>query len=1189
MSLQFLLGTGSVDHQREYITFAREWLAQGPDYQVFFLVPNYNKFEREMTLLHELKEDKSSQSFSSIRAQVFSFQRLAWYYLQKNEMYQTSNRVTEAGANMIMQKVLIDHEAELQLFRGEKEKFGFVQQLVALYLEFQQGGVSLDKFAELVQRDEKEDSVLEMDEKMEELYRLFSWYEQALLHQEVSIAQPLLDLTSSLATLKEQQTVPLSKTLYLVTGFSTFKPDERELLCLLMKLGQVKIDLLMENPKDNESPLDLFYDAQRTYQFFLTYAKDQAISIYFDHKIATSPEKLTSRSTVEQFFRETQNGKPFNGQAKVDDYLKIWQTDSIQEEIQQTALEIRRLVAGETALGNAITYKDIQIFLAEEEKYNPFLPTIFSEYGVPFYLNEKRKMVQHPLVQFLEILIDLDRYYYRLTDIIRLFRTELYIPHYLREAYSDYDTQQTVFQQLIDITENIALAQNFHGKRWIAAKDWQVYAFDAEQETPVETIRLSKMTNQLRNAFRKEIHTFLIKIKQSENYVEATKTLYTFLQKIGVDKQILAWRNQAILMGELDQAKNHEQTWTTLMATLDEFVQLFGEAPFDWSLYTNLLIQSLTNVTFGKIPTSIDQVQVNRTDLARPGQAKVVFVLGATETALPRKHENQTLLDSSEREWLNAQFANERLLDPVKENLRKEPHIGYSLLLSGLKRTYISYPGSSETEQSVKPSPYVTRFIDRQLVSLTKKQPLRKSSLPSEVVGTYRGVIRQISQIERQCKQEKEPLPIVWRQLKKKIFGSPLHDLAEKVFSSSDYQNIPTSLSIEQATKLYGSSLYSSVSRLETFYQCEYRYFVQYGLRLKEREIYGLTPAITGEFFHDALDRFLSIIIREKLSLSQLTEEARQAFVEEVLKSIFGDARYQILASSSRMMFLYHQLSQTIQRVSWAIQEQAKRTQFTPAQTEVLFGQIAAKKGISGLDLPLSNGGQLHVRGKIDRIDHVQVNKQSYIGVVDYKSSKHDFSITDAYYGLAMQLLTYLDVALMDAAELIGEKTAKPAGAFYLQVQDPILKEEENLEQQRLKEYKYTGIFMNDASLYKAYDQTLEKSESSDVFPVRMDKDEHYQMLSQRKEKFYTEEELTILLQHNRQKMKNSAEKLLHGSISLNPTLKVSKQERACQHCPFRSICSFDAMLPENNYHKIESLSKSTAIQKMEESQSEHS
>ncbi|KFN91725.1 ATP-dependent nuclease, subunit B [Tetragenococcus muriaticus PMC-11-5] len=74
------------------------------------------------------------------------------------------------------------------------------------------------------------------------------------------------------------------------------------------------------------------------------------------------------------------------------------------------------------------------------------------------------------------------------------------------------------------------------------------------------------------------------------------------------------------------------------------------------------------------------------------------------------------------------------------------------------------------------------------------------------------------------------------------------------------------------------------------------------------------------------------------------------------------------------------------------------------------------------MQIPLSNGGNLYLRGKIDRIDTTTVDGKPWLAVVDYKSSAHKFDITDSYYGLAMQLLTYLDIALQDAVELIGQK-----------------------------------------------------------------------------------------------------------------------------------------------------------------------
>lgn len=99
----------------------------------------------------------------------------------------------------------------------------------------------------------------------------------------------------------------------------------------------------------------------------------------------------------------------------------------------------------------------------------------------------------------------------------------------------------------------------------------------------------------------------------------------------------------------------------------------------------------------------------------------------------------------------------------------------------------------------------------------------------------------------------------------------------------------------------------------------------------------------------------------------------------------------------------------------------------------------------------MSNGGKLHVRGKIDRIDVASEQEDTWLSVVDYKSSGRSFDVTEAYYGMAMQLLTYLDVALMDAVRLTGKAAVKPAGSYYLHVHNPVLTETDDVEKNTLK------------------------------------------------------------------------------------------------------------------------------------------
>ena len=66
-----------------------------------FLVPNYNKFEREREILQALKQ--GTGDFASIRAQVYSFHRLAWFYLQQTG-WLSKTAITDTGATMILRK-----------------------------------------------------------------------------------------------------------------------------------------------------------------------------------------------------------------------------------------------------------------------------------------------------------------------------------------------------------------------------------------------------------------------------------------------------------------------------------------------------------------------------------------------------------------------------------------------------------------------------------------------------------------------------------------------------------------------------------------------------------------------------------------------------------------------------------------------------------------------------------------------------------------------------------------------------------------------------------------------------------------------------------------------------------------------------------------------------------------------------
>ena len=101
-----------------------------------------------------------------------------------------------------------------------------------------------------------------------------------------------------------------------------------------------------------------------------------------------------------------------------------------------------------------------------------------------------------------------------------------------------------------------------------------------------------------------------------------------------------------------------------------------------------------------------------------------------------------------------------------------------------------------------------------------------------------------------------------------------------------DYTNIPRNINKETIEKLYGNTLNASVSKLEKFAQCPFSYYLQYGLRLKEKEELKVQSFDTGSFMHETIDEFFKNVKKENINLAELVtdEEKIQELVNKVIK-----------------------------------------------------------------------------------------------------------------------------------------------------------------------------------------------------------------------------------------------------------------------------------------------------------------
>ena len=143
MSLQFILGGAGQDHREPMVAALAQQVTAQPTDQSYYLVPNHIKFETEVDVLAALKARVAPDQplFAQTQVQVFSFTRLAWFFMKNEPVYQLP-RISTAGLNMLIYQIIQSHADELTIFRGEVDRPGFISQLTTQLAEFKVGQVT---------------------------------------------------------------------------------------------------------------------------------------------------------------------------------------------------------------------------------------------------------------------------------------------------------------------------------------------------------------------------------------------------------------------------------------------------------------------------------------------------------------------------------------------------------------------------------------------------------------------------------------------------------------------------------------------------------------------------------------------------------------------------------------------------------------------------------------------------------------------------------------------------------------------------------------------------------------------------------------------------------------------------------------------------------------------------------------
>ena len=1224
-SLDFVLGTAAVDHQQVLVDQLADQLRTAPVEDTFFyIVPNHIKFETEISVLAGLRarqnHGSTQERFAASRVQVLSFSRLAWYLLRDTPIFRRA-RLSKVGTAMLTTKILQEHADDLRLYASEIQHPGFVQKLTDQLAELQSANITADDFSTILQRAQANSQVKDNPAwlaKMHDVELIYHAYEERL--QKYFLGN--IDLYQQLAQYLYEQ--PSSKHMhFFLDRFTQFTAAEQQIVdAIILNAGTTTVSLTLDrgypdqrHPNVTELPEknDLFYNSAMQYHRLWKFAQahPQQVQLINNVEYAQSPRVSADLAEFDRFFRRYA-AEPIDltaGMPLVDPKsIQVQSVPNRLAELNHVATQIRQMVAT-----GKYRYRDFLILTRHLDGYQTMIAPVFANHQIPIFNDHERRMDKHLLVVLLTTLLRIPLYGYQTSDIIQLLKTWLLLP---------IGPESTKLTEAVFTTENWCLKQAIAGKHAWTTQDpkeiadlWQVKGTNPKAANYASS-RQKKVNDQLqliRNFVGQTLIPFFDELKEVQTGRELATKLYQFLVANGVTKRLNHWQNYQAKQGNLDLARRPKQVWATFCQIIEEYVLILGDRQVEKDSRTDLLTNfseilqaGFAAAQYSQIPATLDQVVISETGIVQSQSHRVVFMIGATDDVMPEVHDDEGLLTDSDKDLLSQYLDADSQYLPATavDQLEDEPFLHYQGFMSAREQLIISAPQFGTDDKELQPSPYLidtARFfkITGAVVPLATSPAGQADATP--FVSAPLATVNQLVQVVRQFSDDQEVTvgqrphwTASWQQVGRALNRLAKHDelLCTRlavIRHGFDYRNQTQNITAPMAQALYlhtsedqkDQVLYASISQLQDFYVNQYEYFLKYGLRLRKRDELALSTDRIGTYFHRAMEVFVNLVRDSALSFADLAkEENRLALVEFTRQALDAADQLQpellrLVSSSAQARFQYQQLTAIVKTMLVTLCQQAANAHFVPRETEVQFGQINGRQDVdwAPLDYPLDAHRHIQLRGRIDRIDQIDVGNQKYLAVVDYKSGNRLFDLTAAYYGISLQLLTYLS-GLEVNLDKLSLSSANLAGALYLHLNNPTIRavdllkgspahQDQRLNNLRLKSHQYKGILLNNSDLLS----NIAKQGHADlVYPLQKNlKPGKGALLAD-------DQQLQWLRDNNRQLIIDAGKQILSGQLKLNPYRLIdgSTRQTGLDYTDYLDIYQFDSMLDQGLYHELD-------------------
>ncbi|MCR1910543.1 PD-(D/E)XK nuclease family protein [Flavonifractor plautii] len=340
-----------------------------------------------------------------------------------------------------------------------------------------------------------------------------------------------------------------------------------------------------------------------------------------------------------------------------------------------------------------------------------------------------------------------------------------------------------------------------------------------------------------------------------------------------------------------------------------------------------------------------------------------------------------------------------------------------------------------------------------------------------------------------------------------------------------------------------------SASRMDKYKSCHFSYFMQYGLKAEPRRAAGFQAPEYGTFVHYVLEHVLRAC-RERGGVKEVPEEElrtlAQAAVERYVSQELGGMEHE----TARFRYLFRRLLKSVYAVVDNVAEELRSSQFQPISFELGFG---AGKDLPPVELSV-DGMTVSISGFVDRVDGWEHDGRLYLRVVDYKTGRKTFDLTDIWNGMGLQMLLYLFTLEREGNTLYNREII-PSGVLYLPARDAVVAGSRAMSEAERRrkvdaELRRRGIVLDEPEVLAAMEEPGEAGIR--FLPVKVNK-----AGAITGEALVSAERLGKLARHTGRILEEIGRELAAGNIAADPFWR-GPDHNACQWCEYAAACHFE-------------------------------